>query len=123
MLILYAIADRSVPSPLPAGACGEPLVQLEADGVVGIAGAVESAPDPSEQAALAHARVVEALAERADPLLPARFGSLHPTPEALGEAPTKAMDFGQKKLWSSAPGDGRAGDGRAGDGLADVLSG
>ena len=92
MLILYAVADRELPSPLPAGACGEPLVQLEADGIVGIAGAVERAPEASEPAAVAHARVVEALAELADPLLPARFGSLHATPAALGEALRQARD-------------------------------
>jgi hypothetical protein len=92
VLILYAVADRQLPSPLPEGACGEPLVQLDADGVVGIAGAVESLPEPSEQAVIAHASVVEALAELADPLLPARYGSAHTTPEALGEALQEAHE-------------------------------
>jgi hypothetical protein len=86
VLILYAVAECPLPSPLPPGALGEPLVQLDADGIVGLAGAVEQAPEPSEAAVLAHARVVEALAELSDPLLPARFGSLHRTPEALADA-------------------------------------
>jgi hypothetical protein len=86
VLILYAIADRRLPTPLPPGASGEPLVQLEVDGVVGIAGIVERAPEPTAEAAVAHGRVVDALAGRADPLLPARFGSGHASPEALADA-------------------------------------
>ena len=86
MLILYAIADRHLASPLPSGAEGEPLVQLDVDGVVGIAGIVERAPQPTAQAAVAHGGVVEALGGRADPLLPARFGSTHASPEALADA-------------------------------------
>ena len=86
MLILYAIADRQLPAPLPPGASGEPLVQIEADGVVGVAGIVEQAPETTTEAAVEHGRVVDALAGRADPLLPARFGSAHVSPEALADA-------------------------------------
>jgi gas vesicle protein GvpL/GvpF len=85
-MVLYAIAARRLPSPLPPGAEGEPLVQLEVEGVVGIAGAVEATPEPIAAAAVAHGRVVEALAGLADPVLPARFGSVHPSPEALADA-------------------------------------
>jgi hypothetical protein len=85
-MILYAIADRRLPSPLPEGANGEPLVQLDCDGVVGIAGIAEHAPEPTAAAAIEHGRVVEALADLADPLLPARFGAVHASPEELAEA-------------------------------------
>jgi uncharacterized protein (DUF2342 family) len=47
---------------------------------------VEGTPEPSVAAAVAHGRVVEALAGLADPVLPARFGSVHASPEALADA-------------------------------------
>ena len=71
VLILYAVADRPLPSPLPPGACGEPLVQLDVGRRRRASPAPSSrCPSRASRPALAHARVVDALAELADPLLP-----------------------------------------------------
>lgn len=73
-LHLYALLDAPA-AEMPAGAFGEQLVQIDLGGVVAVAGAVETEPTADEAAALAHAGVVEALASRADALLPSRFGA------------------------------------------------
>ena len=92
MLILYAIADRPLPSPLPPVPCGEPLVQLEADGVVGIAGIVERRRAEREGRA-PRTPCRRGAGGPADPLLPSRFGSVHASPEALEKrcAPTRDL--------------------------------
>lgn len=87
MLYVYAFAER--PATLP-----------EVDGIGGSGLAVEPVGDidavvsdvdgesvgASEEAILAHARVVEALAERCDAVLPARFGRGYADAESLRRA-------------------------------------
>jgi hypothetical protein len=85
-LVLYAIVEEELSGPLPCGTRAEPLVQVDAGGVVAVAGCVDEPPEPTAAAALAHAAVVDELAERADPLLPARLGELYPSEDALRDA-------------------------------------
>ena len=84
-LHLYALLAEPI-GELPVGGFGEPLVEVEAGSIVAVAGAFDRLPATDEGSALAHARVVEDLARRADALLPGRFGERYDSREALADA-------------------------------------
>ena len=87
MIYLYAIAEELDGLPDVRGVDGAPLARRSVDGldlVVSEHGGAEL--DASEEAVLAHARVVEALVERSAALLPARFGRGFRDEAALREA-------------------------------------
>ena len=87
MIYLYAIAEELDDLPDVGGVGGTPLARRSVEGldlVVSEHGGAEL--DPSEEAVLAHARVVEGLVERSAALLPARFGRGFRDEDALREA-------------------------------------
>ena len=84
---MYAIAEELDGLPDVRGVGGTPLARRSVDGldlVVSEHGGAEL--DASEEAVLAHARVVEGLVERSAALLPARFGRGFRDEDALREA-------------------------------------
>jgi hypothetical protein len=87
VIYLYAIAGELDGLPDVRGLEGAPLARRSVEGlelVVSEHGGGEL--DASEEAVLAHARVVEALVERSAALLPARFGRGFRDDDALREA-------------------------------------
>lgn len=87
MIYLYAIAEELDGLPDVLGVDGAPLAHRSTEGldlVVSEHGGAEL--EASEEAVLAHARVVEALVERSAALLPARFGRGFRDEDALREA-------------------------------------
>ena len=87
MIYLYAIAEELDGLPEVRGVDGAPLARRSVEGldlVVSEHGSAEL--DASQEAVLAHARVVEGLVERSAALLPARFGRGFRDEEALREA-------------------------------------
>jgi hypothetical protein len=90
VLYVYAFVER--PAAVP-GVRGIDDAALEAENVGGLDVVVsrhDTLPrDPSEEAVMAHARVVEALASANDAVLPARFGGAHTDVAALRNALAK----------------------------------
>jgi Gas vesicle synthesis protein GvpL/GvpF len=87
VIYLYAIAEELDGLPEVRGVDGAPLARRSVEGldlVVSEHGSAEL--DASQEAVLAHARVVEGLVERSAALLPARFGRGFRDEEALREA-------------------------------------
>jgi hypothetical protein len=87
VIYLYAIAEELDGLPDVRGLDGAPLAHRSVEGldlVVSEHGGAEL--DASQEAVLAHARVVEALVERSAALLPARFGRGFRDEDALREA-------------------------------------
>ncbi len=87
MLHVYAFVE--VPASLP-DVPGIDSATLETQAAGGLAAVVSrhdsAAPRASEEAIVAHARVVEALASANEAVLPARFGGVHTDPGALRAA-------------------------------------
>lgn len=77
--MLYVYGFVAAPAHLPdVGGIGDAELRAESlDGLEAIVSEHATAVDPSEAAVLAHARVVDAIAEANDGVLPARFGGLH----------------------------------------------
>jgi Gas vesicle synthesis protein GvpL/GvpF len=87
VIYLYAIAEELDGLPDVRGVDGVPLARRSVEGLdLVVSEAAEV--DASEEAILAHARVVEALVERSAALLPARFGRGFRDEDALREAIT-----------------------------------
>jgi hypothetical protein len=89
VIYLYAIAEELDGLPEVRGVDGAPLARRSVEGldlVVSEHGSAEL--DASQEAVLAHARVVEGLVERSAALLPARFGRGFRDEDALREAIT-----------------------------------
>jgi Gas vesicle synthesis protein GvpL/GvpF len=85
VIYLYAIAEELDGLPDVRGVDGARLARRSVEGLDLVVS--ESAEvDASEEAVLAHARVVEALVERSAALLPARFGRGFRDEDALREA-------------------------------------
>ena len=83
MVYLYALA-LGLPRRLAVrGIDGEPLRRFEAGEVIAIAGEIDRAPEPVEDALHTQDQVVRALHAKAEALLPARFGSTQPSEDAL----------------------------------------
>jgi hypothetical protein len=83
---LYAFVRglRSLPDCLGVGE--EPLEIAELDGVTAVVGSISAPAPQSPEAAVAHGKVVEALVEHADAVLPARLGAPFPDRAALAAA-------------------------------------
>ena len=87
MIYLYAIAEELDGLPAGRGIDDAPLARRTVAGLDLVVSEHErSATEATEEAVLAHARVVEALVGRSAALLPARFGRGFRDAEALDEA-------------------------------------
>jgi hypothetical protein len=87
VIYLYAIAEALEDLPELRGVGGAPLARRSVDGLdLVVSEHEEGAVDATEEAVLAHARVVEALLGRSAALLPARFGRGFRDEAALREA-------------------------------------
>ena len=86
MLYVYAFVGVPVNAPDVAGIEGAPVRTEPVDGFAAVVSEHAAAVEPSEEAVLAHARVVEAVAAANDAVLPARFGGLHRDEETLRQA-------------------------------------
>jgi gas vesicle protein GvpL/GvpF len=87
VIYLYAIAEGLDGLPDLRGVDGAPLERRSVEGLdLVVSGHGGTTVDTSEEAVLAHARVVEALVERSAALLPARFGRGFRDEDALREA-------------------------------------
>jgi hypothetical protein len=98
-LYVYAIADRGADPGADVGIAGEPLAIVEGRAVAALVGAMDAPPAVGAGALRAHDRVVRRLAERAEAVLPARFGSVAADARTLraalddaGEAHAAALD-------------------------------
>src|SRR5437763_8213736 len=85
-VVVYAVVPARLPEPLPPGAAGEPLAQVDVHGVVGIVGSLPDKQTADEANLLQYADVVDRLAARADSVLPARWGSTFPSVEVARAA-------------------------------------
>ena len=74
MIYLYAIAEGLTDLPVVGGIDGVPAERHVCEGIDAIVSEHGAPVDPTEDAVLAHAHVVEALVPLATALLPARFG-------------------------------------------------
>ncbi len=87
--MLYVYAFVEAPASLP-DVPGIDSAVLETQAAAGLEAVVSrhdsAAPRASEEAIVAHARVVEALAAANEAVLPARFGGVHTDPDALRAA-------------------------------------
>lgn len=83
--MLYVYGFVAAPAHLPqVRGIGDAELRAEALGdFEAIVSEHETTVDPSEEAVLAHARVVDAIAEANDGVLPARFGGVHSDAAAL----------------------------------------
>jgi hypothetical protein len=86
--VLYVYAFTEAPASLPdvTGIDQSPLETHAAGGLEAVVSGHDTTPSASEEAIVAHARVVEALAAANVAVLPARFGSVHKDPDALRAA-------------------------------------
>jgi hypothetical protein len=79
MLYLYALADGLTSVDDLVGICSERLAVVTFDAIVAVAGVVEHVPAVDRNRLAAQDRVVRTLHERAQALLPMRFGSAFPS--------------------------------------------
>lgn len=87
MLYLYALTEHPAVVPRTHGIDETPLAAERVDGIEAVVGLVDREQvDASESAILAHARVVEELAEVNPAVLPARFGRGYADADALRQA-------------------------------------
>lgn len=86
MIYLYAIADRLADLPEIEGIDDVPVARRACEGLDLALSEHEAAVDTTEEAVLAHARVVEALVPLTEALLPARFGVAFNDVQALETA-------------------------------------
>ena len=86
MLYVYAFVSAPASAPEISGIDGAELRSLALDGLEAIISEHDGTVDVSDEAVLAHARGVDAVAAANDAVLPARFGSLHADEAALAEA-------------------------------------
>jgi hypothetical protein len=86
--VLYVYAFVAAPAVVPEveGIDGSAVASERVDGLEAVVSPHEQPPDASEAAILAHARVVDALVETNDAVVPARFGALHEDAAALRDA-------------------------------------
>jgi hypothetical protein len=79
MLYLYALTDRLTSVDDLLGISGDRLIALTFDSIVAVAGVVEHVPAVDRDRLADQDRVVRSLHERAEALLPMRFGSAFPS--------------------------------------------
>jgi hypothetical protein len=86
--VLYVYAFTEAPASLAdvTGIDQAPLETHAAGSLEAVVSRHDTTPSASEEAIVAHARVVEALAEANESALPARFGGVHKDPDALRAA-------------------------------------
>jgi hypothetical protein len=72
---VYAITEASAAAPTTAGIDGAPVTIEDLNGLGAVVSVLDRPPSPaSEEAVLAHARVVDAVAREGAAVLPVRFG-------------------------------------------------
>jgi hypothetical protein len=86
VLYLYAFAERPAAAPEVAGIGGSPLAVEQVGELDAVVSDIPGEVAASEEAILEHARVVEAVFERSDAVLPARFGRGYADVESLRQA-------------------------------------
>jgi Gas vesicle synthesis protein GvpL/GvpF len=87
MLYLYALTEHPTVLPTTSGLVETPLAVEQLDGIEAVVGVVsEERIDATEDAILAHARVVDELTALNAAVLPARFGRGYPDLDALSRA-------------------------------------
>ena len=91
MLYLYALTEHPTVLPPVPGIDATPLAVERLDGIEAVVGVIE-AVEPSEDAVLAHAHVVDELAAVNAAVLPARFGRGYADREALRGAVGERAD-------------------------------
>jgi hypothetical protein len=86
--VVYVYAFVATPAVVPEvqGIDASALESERVDGLEAVVSHHEEAPAASEAAILAHARVVDALVEANDAVVPARFGALHDDASTLRTA-------------------------------------
>jgi hypothetical protein len=86
--VLYVYAFTEAPASLPdvTGIDRAPLETHAAGGLEAVVSRHDTTPSAVEEAIVAHARVVEALSEANEAVLPARFGGVHKDSDALRAA-------------------------------------
>lgn len=93
MLYLYALTEHPTTVPPTLGLEQTPLAVERLDGIEAVVGVVgRERIDPSEDAVLTHARVVDELTALNEAVLPARFGRGYPDAEALRDAVAERAD-------------------------------
>jgi hypothetical protein len=93
MLYLYALTEHPTVVPPTLGLEQAPLAVERLDGIEAVVGVVgHERIDPSEDAVLTHARVVDELTALNEAVLPARFGRGYPDAEALRDAVAERAD-------------------------------
>jgi len=83
VLYLYAVLARAPHGARLRGLAREPVRFLRSGRLVAAVGEVDAAPRPELRNLKGHDRIVRRLADATRAALPARFGSLAPTPDAL----------------------------------------
>jgi hypothetical protein len=87
VLYLYALTEQPAVVPATLGLEETPLSVERLDGIEAVIGVVgRERIEPSEEAVLTHARIVDELAALNEAVLPARFGRGYPDAEALKSA-------------------------------------
>jgi glycosyltransferase involved in cell wall biosynthesis len=93
VIYLYAFAEWPVRLPDVVGLEGSALSAEEVDGVAAVLSAVSrEALRPTDEAVLAHARVVDALVDLNEAVVPARFGRAFDDAERLRRATADRSD-------------------------------
>lgn len=82
---LYALVDHGDAVDLGEGVAGEPVTVVVCGGLRAAVGMIDGSVPLTAQTARQHDAVVRRLAERFASVLPARFGSLADSEDALGE--------------------------------------
>ncbi len=98
MLYLYAFVRETAEVPDTTGVGGAPTTLVPLGAVAAVVAEVEGALEPTDENVLAHARVVDALAESNDAVLPVRFGRGFRDREDLEAATTRLEDDVESRL-------------------------
>jgi hypothetical protein len=92
VIYLYALAEAVAALPPVAGIDGAPIRRVTIQDVHLVVSEHDEVPrQASDEAVLAHARVVEEVAARSDAVLPVRFGRAFPDDGALEEAVSRQL--------------------------------
>jgi hypothetical protein len=97
VIYLYALIDRDHDLSSLTGITREQLRGLQVGDVVAVVGGMDVSPSPTRETLEAQDQVVRALRQRADALLPARFGTVYPDDASLERAiQARAADLRQR---------------------------
>jgi hypothetical protein len=93
VLYLYALTEHPTVLPATAGLDETPLTVQQLDGIEAVVGEVgDRTIEPTEDAILAHARVIDELTALNAAVLPARFGRGYANADDLGRAVAERSD-------------------------------